>query len=128
MHDTTPNPAIDKARARLSGLLHPSRTHAELLPDDPVLPPADVGAEDAAGYRVEEPPMRVTVYFSSSWDAANDLAFALESRFSDDPSLFVTTGTNGVMTFYGETRLDGPHGDAAQYALNDILSAFSGDE
>ncbi len=118
---------IHKQLSRLNGLIHPDRTKIVLEKSDPEHAPDDLGALAGVGYHSRNPQIYVSVYIFSSWSKHQSVSQQLKEELADD-GVHVVTATNGPMLFVGHTRIDGPDGTDARFALGDIVSAFSGDE
>lgn len=118
---------VTKQLSRLRGLMDPERTRVALEEGEPELPVEEVGALAGVGYRGDDPDLRVSVYVFDSWSAHRGVAQQLTDEFTAD-GVHIVTGSNGPMLFFGHTRIDGPGGTEARFALGDIASAFAGDE
>jgi hypothetical protein len=118
---------VSKQLSRLNGLMHSDRTKIDLEKGDPEHAPEDVGALAGVGYHSSKPHIHVSVYVFSSWSKHQAVSQQLKEEVSGD-GVHVVTATNGPMLFVGHTRIDGPEGTDARFALGDIVSAFSGDE
>jgi|GEM_PF-4025176 len=118
---------VNKQLSRLNGLMHPDRTRIALEKVDPEHAPEKLGALAGVGYRSRNPDIQVSVYVFSSWSKHQSVSEKLKEECAED-GVHVVTATNGPMLFFGHTRIDGPGGIDARFALGDIVSAFSGDE
>lgn len=118
---------VNKQLSRLNGLMHPDRTKIDLEKGDPEHAPEELGALAGVGYHSSNPHIHVSVYIFSSWSKHQSVSQQLKDEVAGD-GVHVVTATNGPMLFVGHTRIDGPGGTDARFALGDIVSAFSGDE
>lgn len=118
---------VDKQLSRLNGLMHADRTRIALEKVEPERDPEKLGALAGVGYRSHNPDIHVSVYIFSSWSQHQPVSQQLKEEFAAD-GVHIVTATNGPMLFFGHTRIDGPGGTDARFALGDIVSAFSGDE
>jgi len=118
---------VNKQLSRLNGLMHSDRTKIALEKGDPEHAPEDLGALAGVGYHSSNPHIHVSVYIFSSWSKHQSVSQQLKEEVAGD-GVHVLTATNGPMLFVGHTRIDGPNGTDARFALGDIVSAFSGDE
>lgn len=118
---------VNKQLSRLNGLMHPDRTKIILENGDPEHEPDDLGALAGVGYHSSNPHIHVSVYIFSSWSKHQSISQRLKEEVAGD-GVHVLTASNGPMLFVGHTRIDGPNGTDARFALGDIVSAFAGDE
>ena len=118
---------VNKQLSRLKGLMHPDRTKIALEETDPEHAPEELGALAGVGYHSSNPHIHVSVYIFSSWSKHQSVSQQLKDEVAGD-GVYVLTASNGPMLFVGHTRIDGPKGTEARFALGDIVSAFSGDE
>ena len=118
---------VNKQLSRLNGLMHSDRTKIDLEKGDPEHTPEELGALAGVGYRSRNPDIQVSVYVFSSWSKHQSISQQLKEEFAED-GVHVVTATNGPMLFFGHTRVDGPNGTDARFALGDVVSAFAGDE
>ena len=118
---------VNKQLSRLNGLMHPDRTKIILENGDPEHAPEDLGALAGVGYHSSNPHIHVSVYIFSSWSKHQSISQRLKEEVAGD-GVHVLTASNGPMLFVGHTRIDGPNGTDARFALGDIVSAFAGDE
>jgi hypothetical protein len=118
---------VEKQLSRLNGLMHPDRTRITLHGGEPERAPDELGALAGVGFHSHDPHIVVSVYVFQSWSQHQSVAKELENELSED-GVRVITATNGPMLLVGHTRIDGPGGTDARFALTDIASAFAGDE
>lgn len=119
---------IEKERARLDQLMDESRTRVTLrvVPARPAA--AELGALDGVGYEADNPAVHAVVYIFERSGPQADAVAKLRAGAPGDGDVRVLHGINGRMLFFGYTRIDGDDGHLAKYRLNDMISAFSGDE
>lgn len=114
--------ALTKARARLSG------GGANLVEAEPILPPAELGAE--VGYGLVEPRLGVlaSVYVLPSWDKAAEVARSAPDLVGAGAGERVAAAQDGVAVLVIRADISGPDGGEAHDALSNLLSAFAGEE
>lgn len=112
---------------RLHALLHPSRTRASLSEAPPLLTAEAVGALAAVGMAGSEPTVQVSVYL---FESAEPQAAAREQleQVAPQEGIYQLSSTNGALFFFGYVHLSGPDDRTAISRLNNIASAFAGDE
>lgn len=120
--------SIEEQLSRLESLLCPSRTRVTLEKTNPEHSPEELGALAGVGYLARNPDLRVSVYIFGDWGKHREVSKQLRSRFAGETGVYAQAVTNGPMLLFAHTRIDGPDGTAAKYRLDDIMSAFAGDE
>lgn len=113
-------------RARL--LLSQKRTGVELQ-EVSADPSADtVDALAAIGFQTSNGEIHANVYIYEEWGEGEDYIDQLEAQFPTSDSLYTNSGINGTLMFFGIGKLDGEIGEEAEDMLDEMLSAFSGNE
>lgn len=106
-------------------LLSPKRVGKELIETDADPAPETVGAVAGIGLKLDNPAVQGNLYVFGSWDKSERAVKKLKSEVPADH--YQVAGMNGVLVFLARARSDG-EGTNPRYLLNDMLSAFSGDE
>lgn len=119
---------VDQQAARLNALLSEERAGPGLETADPQFPASELGAQYAVGYRTKKPDVQASVYVFTESSARREATTRLKSLYSADSGVYARTATNGPMLFFAHTRVDNKQGRDAEYRLDRLLSAFSGDE
>lgn len=119
---------VDRQLARLAALLSEERAGAGLLNAEPQPGAEEVGALRAVGYRTRKPDVIVSIYIFPDWSKHREISGRLMNQFSGDEGVYARTATNGPMLFFAHTRLNSGKGREAEHRLDQIMTAFAGDE
>ncbi len=119
---------VSQQLARLKALLSEERAGPGLVEAEAQPTAQDVGALEAVGYVTKKPDVRVSVYVFPDWSKHRETGSRLMSEFSGNKDVYVRTASNGPMLFFAHTRLSSGKGREAEYRLDQILTAFAGDE
>ncbi len=106
-------------------LLSPKRVGKELIETEANPTPDEIGAVAGIGLRLDDPAVQGNLYVFDSWNKSERAVKKLKSEIPTDH--YQVAGMNGVLVFFARARSDG-QGTNPRYLLNDMLSAFSGDE
>lgn len=88
-------------------------------------PPDALDALDGVGITYPDG-STVSLYEFASWDAANNAA--QDWNDSAEGGVYRIAATNGAVLFAGSVPTNGADDIGPQFALNDLVSAFSGKE
>ncbi|KXK17398.1 MAG: hypothetical protein UZ15_CFX003002468 [Chloroflexi bacterium OLB15] len=106
-------------------LLSPKRVGKELAETVADPTPEAIGALAGIGLTLDDPAVQGNLYVFGSWDKSERAVKKLKS--SVPPDHYQVAGMNGVLVFFARARSDG-EGTNPRYLLNNMLSAFSGNE
>jgi len=119
---------IEAEKTRIRKLLSQKRTGLDLQ-DVPANPTADaVGALAALGLQTDDGEVRANVYIYEDWGDGEAYIEQLEAQFPSSEAQYTNAGINGVLLFFGIAKMDGVLGRKAEDMLDEMLSAFSGNE
>lgn len=119
---------VNRQLARLRALLSEERTGVSLIEAEAQPGAEEAGALHAIGYRTARPEVDVSVYIFPDWSKHRETGARLMSEFSGDKDVYARTAANGPMLFFAHTRLSSGKGREAEHRLDQIMTAFAGDE
>ena len=111
----------------LDTVFNDAGTGIKLASASPLLPPEAVGAKAAIGYAAQDPELWISVYQFES-NALHEQAIQELGKNLPFEEAITGAGGNGVLLIFGYAT---PTGDALYdefHPLNDLLSAFAGEE